>query len=410
MSRDPRDRLSPSLFAAYHKKSLALDFLRQEIRLDVPFDVFSTFDVDTGTRRLLRQIAKAAPRWGSALDLGCGYGPLALAVAKAQVAGRVDGIDRDALAVAFARHNARKNRLPDLDLRGALAYEDVGARYDAVLCNLPAKAGAGVHRLMMLGAFDHLTPGGEVWLVVVRVLEPAVDEILSADGIELRRKVRAGEHTVYHYGFSGAPPAAPRSPYLREVRRFDWRGHRYTLEALHGLAEYDSRSRATDAVLDLLRHHAKAAGVKAAMVCEPGQGHVPVLLPILWPGLERISIAARNLLALRATEANLRKNSYEGDLRCVHTAEPAAACQPPHPDLIVAMLREKEGIDANVEKVRQLLAASPGRPLIAGCKSAFASRLERQLHRCGVRSRRKKKLRGFCAVCFTQGGPAAKAD
>ena len=317
-----RQPLSEALFRVYHKKSVRWGTSGHSIRLDLPVDVFSTFDVDGGTRRLIRRIVSAKPRWNKVLDLGCGYGPICSFLVAAGLAEKADAIDRDALAAAFADHNARANGLTDVIARGALAYEDVAAgRYDAIVTNLPAKAGRAVHRLMLLAADKCLRGAGEVWAVVVEPLQERIDEILAIDAVEIRQKSLDKGHVIYNYVFTSRPPK-PAASYLRREGRFRWRGRDYSLRALHGLREFDGRSWATDLILDAFADAARARPAESILVSNPGQGHLPVLAGRLAASIGRMEIVCRDLLALKATEANLALDGYTGSLRLVHTAEP----------------------------------------------------------------------------------------
>ena len=122
----------------YLKKVVEFRYARQTLHLRVSQDLFSSYDIDVGTQRLLRTLADLAsvalPR---ALDLGCGYGPLGLAMRKLDAARKVHLVDRDALAVEFARQNAELNGLGDVSVYGSLGYDDVaGADFDLILAKL----------------------------------------------------------------------------------------------------------------------------------------------------------------------------------------------------------------------------------------------------------------------------------
>ena len=60
----------------YFKKEVELEFEGNSLRFRVAQDLFSSFDVDVGTRQLLRSLAQVdRADFGKVLDLGCGYGP-----------------------------------------------------------------------------------------------------------------------------------------------------------------------------------------------------------------------------------------------------------------------------------------------------------------------------------------------
>ena len=134
------------------------------------------------------------------------------------------------------------------------------------------------------------------------------------------------------------------------------------------------------------------------LVCTPGQGHVAVVASKIAAGIEEIVAVSRDLIALKATRANLRRNDYEGPLRCVHSADMCGACGDWRPEIALARLNEKEGTEVNIEKLRRLFSVRVGCRAIVGCKSAFASRLLGGLRGHGIRAASRKKRKGFCAM------------
>src|SRR3954451_4559866 len=81
--------------------------------------VFSQDQVDLGTRVLLRE-APDLPATGQLLDLGCGWGPMALAMALDSPAATVWAVDVNARAVSLTADNA-----------AALGLDSVRARVPA---------------------------------------------------------------------------------------------------------------------------------------------------------------------------------------------------------------------------------------------------------------------------------------
>ncbi len=132
---------------------------------------FAGVKVDRGTRALLRALPSAVPDAATAVDLGCGTGVLAVALAAARPGLTVVGVDQSAAAVASAVATAAANGLADRvrvvrdDAAGSLEEGSV----DLVVCNPPFHAGVAVsetlaHRLFA-GAARVLRPGGELWCV-----------------------------------------------------------------------------------------------------------------------------------------------------------------------------------------------------------------------------------------------------
>jgi len=382
----------------YRKKAISVTWQRRTVTLDLPVDVFSSFQLDRGTALLLRMLMEAGRHWGHAFDLGCGYGPIALCLATLELAERIEATDRDALAVLFANWNAAQNRAANICARGGLDYQNgPAARCDLVISNIPAKVGESVHRLLLFGAADHLVETGEVWIVAVAPLEGEIDRILAHPAVRVLDKRAKQDHVVYRYVFAGRPDL-PDSPYHRCRQRFSWGGHAYDLDAAYGLPEFDTLSLATEAVLRDLGPAARASPLRRVLVWNPGQGHLPILVPRMSASLERLAICSRDLLALRTTQNNLQKNGFAGPLATYHAAGIGALDNETDLDLMVGILNESEGIDICREEIRDAVAGHPGTPLLVGCSSSFAGRLSPALKKQGIRTRVGTKGKGFCAL------------
>src|SRR3990170_313428 len=173
----------PSKCDPWYKTRLRLDALGARLELSVPHDVFSTLRIDEGTRLLLDHLPAAEPR--SVLDMGCGYGALGLPVAARYPRARVEMVDRDLLAVAWAARNAEVNHLPNALVHGSLGYRDAGAAgvlFDWILCNVPARIGRPFMVHLLEAGQTLLAPGGELRLVVIRDLVPQIQAL----GVERR--------------------------------------------------------------------------------------------------------------------------------------------------------------------------------------------------------------------------------
>jgi len=394
---EPNAGAEQELIDLYFKKSIEARWGGRNLKLDVPVDVFSSYQIDVGTMFLLREISSHVRKWPRVLDLGCGYGPVSVYLSANGIADAVDAIDPDAVAVAFAEHNARMNNCSNISAAPGTAYSNVAkSSYDAVVSNVPAKAGHPVHTLMLLGAQRHLKDNGEVWIVVVSPLEESFDAILDKPEVKLSHKASRKGHVVYNFSFSGEP-AVPYTPYLREAAAFRWREWSYEMTSFHGLAEFDERSHATDLIFHVLEKLSATNEFANVLVGNCGQGHIPVFLAQHFAGLQHMCVASRNLIALEAAKHNLKTCGFGGDAVFSHT--PLLECRGEdfQPDLIVAALREREGYDIHLGKASRALARYPGSPLVLACASAKASRLEKALRASGRRASLKTKRKGFCA-------------
>ena len=137
----------------------------QDLQLTSANGVFAGDGLDRGTAVLLRE---SSPPTGPVrlLDLGCGYGSIALAVALHAPAARVDAVDVNERALALCRDNARA--LGVADRVRVLRPEEVepDRRYDAIWSNPPIRIGKDALHALLLQWLPRLAPGGEARLVV----------------------------------------------------------------------------------------------------------------------------------------------------------------------------------------------------------------------------------------------------
>ena len=159
-------------------KNMDLDKLRQDIiiqdqLLDHPmtfhttWGLFSPKAIDAGTHLLLKHL-EIKPD-DNAIDLGCGYGPLGLAIAKSVPSGRCTLVDKDFVAVDYARKNAILNDIQNAEifLSNGLNQVPGNQTFTLAVTNLPAKTGKEHYYLFFNDIKDRLEPGGRFYVVVI---------------------------------------------------------------------------------------------------------------------------------------------------------------------------------------------------------------------------------------------------
>ncbi len=334
---------------ALFKKTVTLRSGDRVLTFRVAQDLFSSRRIDVGSGFLLRTLAEAHPEpFDKVLDLGCGYGPIGLALGSASTS-RVHLVDRDALAVDYARQNAALNDIYGVDAYGSLGYDDVTANdFDLIAANIPGKAAEAVIASFLKDARHFLMPHGLVAIVVVSPLEPLVAGILAAAEFEVvLRKSRSG-HAVFLYRFAGEGAATgeatstfDRGVYHRGEMTFDFDGLQYSLATARGLHEFDSRSFHTELLLEGLAG-LRAREIKRAIVFNPGVGHLPVTL---WRMLdpESLVLVDRDLLSLRYSTRNLAGNDCPDECVTVSHRVGIAPEVGETTDAIIGALPEKAG-------------------------------------------------------------------
>ncbi|WP_283678048.1 class I SAM-dependent methyltransferase [Lentilactobacillus sp. Marseille-Q4993] len=128
--------------------------------------VFSKKTVDYGTRVLLGNIDFEKMPAGKILDLGCGYGPIGLAIAKKFPSRTVEMVDVNELALALAEQNAANNKIENVQIYASDAYQNVEGQFAAIITNPPVRAGKKVVDTMISESIDHLLPNGTLSVVL----------------------------------------------------------------------------------------------------------------------------------------------------------------------------------------------------------------------------------------------------
>lgn len=181
----------------YYKKRIDYASRAGRFSFDVAHTLFSTFEVDDGTDLFLRTIEPGEPR--AILDIGCGAGVIGIVLARSFPEARVVAVDRDLLAVRYARHNAQLNETPNVEVLGSVGIESVPRiEYDLVVSNIPAKIGDdAIEREFILDPLAVLRPGGEYWFVVVSGLNHLIPRLGVKYDLKMKQVKKRSGHAVY---------------------------------------------------------------------------------------------------------------------------------------------------------------------------------------------------------------------
>jgi 16S rRNA (guanine1207-N2)-methyltransferase len=158
----------PAPEAASRPRTLRLHMGELALELQADRGVFGSRAIDLGTRALLKE-APFPPPEGDVLDLGTGYGPIAIALARRSPAARVWAVDVNERALQLTRDNAAAANTPNVV---ACLPDEVPAevRFAAIYSNPPVRVGkAPLHELLQRW-LPRLAPGALAYLVVQRNL------------------------------------------------------------------------------------------------------------------------------------------------------------------------------------------------------------------------------------------------
>ena len=133
------------------------------LKLTTDAGVFSKGKIDFGSDLLVTTFLKANPPGPTKniIDVGCGYGPIGLMVAKVAPHQQVTMVDVNQRALALAKRNKQKNHIENVEIvesDGLTQVED--ATFDFVLTNPPIRAGKTVVHQILTDASSKLKQEG----------------------------------------------------------------------------------------------------------------------------------------------------------------------------------------------------------------------------------------------------------
>jgi 16S rRNA (guanine1207-N2)-methyltransferase len=141
----------------------------ESLQFETSFGVFSPKEIDEGTRLLLNHLSVEEDF--DCLDLGCGYGPIGLWMARKSPKGSTLLLDKDFVAIEHVKANIALNKIDNASAtlsNGLSALKD--QKFDLIVSNIPAKVGNDMLYLFQYDALHHLKPGGQFVVVTVNGL------------------------------------------------------------------------------------------------------------------------------------------------------------------------------------------------------------------------------------------------
>ena len=142
--------------------------LGNEFVFNTSNSVFSKTAVDFGTMVMLETFVENEPSFkGSILDLGCGYGPVGVILAKSMDDVKITMVDIDERAVKLSVLNGEENKVSKkLNIYQSNIFEKVDESFDRILTNPPIRAGKETVYTFFDGAYEHLNIGGKLYVVI----------------------------------------------------------------------------------------------------------------------------------------------------------------------------------------------------------------------------------------------------
>jgi 16S rRNA G1207 methylase RsmC len=149
-------------------RTLEVELAGRSLRVATASGIFSPDRVDRGTAVLLRNVP-GPPAQGTFLDLGCGWGPLALTLALTSGGARVYAVDVNRRALELTQRNAAAVGATGIVVAEP-AQVPADVRFDVIWSNPAIRIGKAALHEMLLRWLPRLAAGGSAYLVVSKKL------------------------------------------------------------------------------------------------------------------------------------------------------------------------------------------------------------------------------------------------
>lgn len=126
--------------------------------------VFSKDFLDYATRIFLENLAPTCS-CDSILDVGCGYGPIGIYLAK-KYQKEVIMLDVNIRALELARYNVSLNNCHATVLESDCLEQVLNRKFSLIVTNPPIRAGKEIVYKIFSQSHEVLLPNGELWLVI----------------------------------------------------------------------------------------------------------------------------------------------------------------------------------------------------------------------------------------------------
>jgi 16S rRNA G1207 methylase RsmC len=147
----------------------------QTLTYHTTWGLFSPKGIDEGSRLLLDHLEVRES--DDTLDLGCGYGPLGLTLARLAPLGTSVLVDKDFVAIDYSRKNAAVNGITNTEIFLSNGFDQVGERrFDLIVSNLPAKTGKELYYLYFYDALVRMNPGARFYVVTISGLRKFIQK------------------------------------------------------------------------------------------------------------------------------------------------------------------------------------------------------------------------------------------
>lgn len=148
------------------RKSITTVVRGNELTFTTDAGVFSKKEIDFGTKLMLDTL-DITDISGDILDVGCGYGPIGLSLAKENSNKLVWMVDINERAIELAELNKKNNNIDNVIIKKSYLLNELGNNdFAYVISNPPIRAGKKVVHELFEHAYNRLVTNGQLWIVI----------------------------------------------------------------------------------------------------------------------------------------------------------------------------------------------------------------------------------------------------
>lgn len=283
---------SKTIFSNYTNKEVSFSFKGASFSFNLSRSLFSSFDIDAGSKLLLKSIAKKIDTTNvkQIMDIGCGVGVLGLSLLPhCHKEASLICEDRNALALLYTYHNGLKNNIEANRITprwNLFLQEAINEQVDLLVSNIPAKAGNNIIKLFLQNSISWVKPqSGVVAIVIVKPLADLAIKSVTEANIPISYREENSEYLVLHLKnpLTTKQKQISNDNYIRNFANFNLKKISYPLHSVYNLPDFDTISYNIIQLSELIlsiplfkeKKHSDKEKRSVAFI-NPGQGHLPL--------------------------------------------------------------------------------------------------------------------------------------
>lgn len=166
-----------------------------DLTLTSTWGLFSPKTIDAGTRLLIDYME--IEENDQCLDLGCGYGAIGIVMAKIAKQAEVYMVDKDFVAVEYAKCNVQHNNLTNCHVLLSNGFSHLhNIKFDVIASNLPANVGKEMFHIFLSDARQFLNRNGKLYVVTISGLREFIKHNFRKEFGNYQKVKQQKTHTV----------------------------------------------------------------------------------------------------------------------------------------------------------------------------------------------------------------------